>query len=177
MKSAISSIVRSPKAHYNSLILLNNQQNQKMKLLLISVFMMTTGIMYAQNNTQLAEKIIAQEKAALERWNNGDPSGYLEIYADDITYFDPFLKVRIDGKAEITKLYMSIKGQVKVDRYEMINPQLQVKGDMAILSFNLVSYEKGKQHKWNCSEVYRHETDNTWKVIHSHWSITTPELK
>lgn len=139
--------------------------------------MMTTGIMYAQNNTQLAEKIIAQEKAALERWNNGDPSVYLEIYADDITYFDPFLKVRIDGKAEITKLYMSIKGQVKVDRYEMINPQLQVKGDMAILSFNLLSFEKEKEHKWNSTEVYRKENDGTWKIIHSHWSLTTPELK
>ena len=148
-----------------------------MKFLIISVFIMTTEIMYAQKNTQLAEKIIAQEKAALERWNNGDPSGYLEIYADDITYFDPFLKVRIDGKAEITKLYMSIKGQVKVDRYEMINPLLQAKGDMAILSFNLVSFEKEKEHKWNSTEIYRKESDGTWKIAHSHWSLTTPELK
>lgn len=139
--------------------------------------MTTAGIMQAQTNTELANKLIAMEKAALERWNNGDPSGYLEIYADDITYFDPFLKVRIDGKEELAKLYNSIKGHVKVSRYEMLNPQVQVKGDMAVLSFNLVSFEKEKEHKWNCTEVYRHEANDSWEIVHCHWSLTTPELK
>lgn len=138
---------------------------------------MTTGIISAQTDAQFAKKLIAQERAALERWNNGDPSGYLEIYADDITYFDPFLKVRIDGKGELTKLYNSIKGQVQVEKYEMLNPQVQVKDKMAVLSFNLVSHEKGKEHKWNSTEVYRQEHDGLWKIIHSHWSQTTPELK
>ncbi|HEX2935942.1 MAG TPA: DUF4440 domain-containing protein [Bacteroidales bacterium] len=139
--------------------------------------MTTTGIIHAQTDMQLADKLIAQEKAALERWNNGDPSGYLEIYADDITYFDPFLKIRIDGKEELTKLYNTLKGQVHVEKYEMLNPLVQAKGKMAILSFNLVSYEKEKQHKWNSSEVYRQEADGSWKIVHSHWSLTTPELK
>lgn len=133
--------------------------------------------MQAQSDALLYNKLIAQEKAALERWNNGDPSGYLEIYADDITYFDPFLKLRIDGKEELTKLYNSIKGQVHVERYEMLNPHVQGNDKMAVLSFNLISYEKGNQHKWNCSEVYLHEGDGSWKIVHSHWSLTKPELK
>jgi hypothetical protein len=30
--------------------------------------------------------LLALERAALDRWGNGDPS---ELYATDITYFDP----------------------------------------------------------------------------------------
>jgi hypothetical protein len=43
----------------------------------------------AQENTTVQKTIIGLEKAALERWNHGDPSGYLELYAPDVVYFDP----------------------------------------------------------------------------------------
>lgn len=35
------------------------------------------------------ETIIALERAALDRWGKGDPKGFLETYAPDVTYFDP----------------------------------------------------------------------------------------
>jgi ketosteroid isomerase-like protein len=34
-------------------------------------------------------QIVMLERAALDRWGNGDPSGFLELYATDVTYFDP----------------------------------------------------------------------------------------
>ena len=43
------------------------------------------------------DKIIAMEKAALDRWGKGDPQGYLEIMDADLTYFDPFKEKRLDG--------------------------------------------------------------------------------
>ena len=46
---------------------------------------------------QITAEIIALERAALDRWGAGDPSGYLEISAPDVTYFDPFLERRLDG--------------------------------------------------------------------------------
>jgi hypothetical protein len=53
---------------------------------------------YAQTNTEeLSATIIALEKAALEKWNQGDPSGYLDLSAEDVTYFDPSLEQRMDG--------------------------------------------------------------------------------
>ena len=45
----------------------------------------------------IASAIIALESAALERWGNGDPLGFLEICAPDVVYFDPNLESRIDG--------------------------------------------------------------------------------
>src|SRR4051812_18025147 len=44
-----------------------------------------------------ADAIIAMERAALERWGKGDPQGYVEIMAPEITYFDPVHEKRVDG--------------------------------------------------------------------------------
>ncbi len=48
------------------------------------------------------EELIALERRALERWCRGDPSGFLEIAAPDIVYFDPFVERRIDGLPALT---------------------------------------------------------------------------
>src|SRR5512147_2730445 len=36
-----------------------------------------------------SDQILALERRALDRWGKGDPGGFLELYAADITYFDP----------------------------------------------------------------------------------------
>ncbi len=87
----------------------------------------------------IAATIIAMEKSALEEWNKGNPSGYLEIYSLDITYFDPFQEKRIDGLTKMKSLYEGLRGKVLVDKYEMINPIVEVSEGMAVLSYNLDS--------------------------------------
>jgi hypothetical protein len=74
------------------------------------------------------ERIISLEKAALERWGNGDPSGFLEITSDDIVYFDPLLDKRVDGKARLSELYESLRGEINIDSFEMIDPIVQQEG-------------------------------------------------
>jgi ketosteroid isomerase-like protein len=120
----------------------------------------------------LAKKIIEMELGALERWNNGDPSGYLEICADDVVYFDTATEKRIDGIENLTKYYESLRGKVHVEKDDMINPIVQAVENMVVLTFNLVSYSAEKVTKWNCSEVYRKENKDDWKIIMSHWSQT-----
>ena len=38
---------------------------------------------------RLAQHIIEMERTALDRWGQGDPTGFLEISATDVSYFDP----------------------------------------------------------------------------------------
>lgn len=71
------------------------------------------------------DSIIAAERAALDRWGKGDPQGYLETYAPEITYFDPMQERRIDGIDAMRKLLFPLTGKIKVDRYEMIGPKVQ----------------------------------------------------
>jgi hypothetical protein len=115
--------------------------------------------------------IISLERAALDRWGKGDPSGFLEISAPDAVYFDPYLEKRIDGFEALTQYYENIRGKVYFDRYELLNPLVQVCGDIAVLTFNYVSYTGEAQSRWNCTEVYRRKGDR-WQIIQTHWSHT-----
>jgi ketosteroid isomerase-like protein len=112
------------------------------------------------------------EKSALTRWGNGDPDGFLEICAPDVVYFDPYQEQRLDGIAALTALYQTLRGQVRFDRFELMNPCVQISGDMAVLTFNYVSYTGGQPSRWNCTEVYRREQKDTWRIIQTHWSYT-----
>jgi hypothetical protein len=117
-------------------------------------------------------EIIEIEKAALTRWGNGDPLGFIEITAPDVVYFDPYQPCRIDGLPALIDYYRrSLWGKVHFDRFELVNPVVQMLGEMAVLTFNYVSYQGDQPERWNCTEVYR-RTDNTWKIIQTHWSYT-----
>jgi len=117
-------------------------------------------------------EVVELECAALVRWGMGDPSGFLEIYAPDIVYFDPGLERRIDGLGALTDYYEGIRGKVHFDRFELINPLVQVVGDAVVLTFNYASYaEQAEPSRWNCTEVYR-RVGRKWEIIQSHWSYT-----
>lgn len=124
----------------------------------------------------ITEKIIALETAALEAWHNGNPSPYLNLYSKGFTYFDSAHEWRLDGWDKIKELYESMRGMVKMDRFEILNPVVQQTNEMAVLTYNLHSYSGEKLWKENCTEVYRLEGNNDWKIIHSHWSITKPSI-
>ena len=124
-------------------------------------------------NKKVTDIIIAFEKKALDRWGKGDPSGFLEISAEEVCYFDPFLEKRIDGKNELTELYESIQGKILIDRYELLNPRVQLLDNAAVLTFNYVSYSGEQKSRWNCTEVYKYDGDR-WQIVQTHWSLTKP---
>ena len=129
-----------------------------------------------------SDDIIALERGALDRWGKGDPQGFIELFAPEITYFDPTLETRIRGDAQMKAYFAPIIGKVKVDRYDMIDPAVQRHGNTALLTFNLVSYqtqadgEEKAISRWNSTEVYA-RLNGVWRIIHSHWSYIKPELK
>jgi ketosteroid isomerase-like protein len=128
------------------------------------------------------DDIIAMERAALDRWGRGDPHGYLEIMATDVTYFDPFQAARLSGLDALHELLVPLTGRIQVDRYDMVDPTVQRYGDAAVLTFNLVSYKRGPDGtdhpivEWNSTEAYA-RIGGRWRIIHSHWSFVRPELK
>jgi uncharacterized protein (TIGR02246 family) len=125
--------------------------------------------------------IIALEQGALDRWAKGDPDGYYAIMAEDITYFDPRTQKRMDGLAALRKMFEPFRGTFTIDRVELVNPEVRIHGDVAILATNIIS--RGAQAKgtpkrdvpWNVTEVYR-RINGRWRIVHSHFSYTTPKL-
>ncbi len=124
-----------------------------------------------------ANEIIKLERDALDRWGSGDPGGFLELYAANISYFDPSTAARMDGHDAMAAYYRPLIGKIQISRYELLAPQVIVDGDMALLTYNLVNYHKDDQGResvgtrWNSTVVYQRQR-GTWKSVHSHWSFT-----
>jgi ketosteroid isomerase-like protein len=132
----------------------------------------------------VSEEIIALERSALDRWITFDPQGYLDLSASEVTYFDPMRDKRVDGLEALKALLEPIKqfkGSITEPRYEMIDPKVQQYGDVALLTYNLTNYGRvsgGPEAvlaRWNSSELYARIGDK-WKLVHSHWSFTKPDL-
>ena len=124
------------------------------------------------NKSAITEKIIALEKSAMEAWLDGNPSPFLELYSEDFTYFDPSMEKRLDGLDKIRELYEGMRGKLKTDRFEMVNPVVQLNGSMAVLSYNLEIFSGGTVWKENCTEVYSLGEDGMCRIVHSHFSPT-----
>jgi ketosteroid isomerase-like protein len=134
---------------------------------------------------RVLEELVALERSALDRWIKFDPQGYLDLQAPEVTYFDPFTESRVDGldamQVRVAPM-KNMKPPFTDPRYEMINPKVQIHGDVALLTFNLVNYgtlPDGPERVlscWNSTEVYS-RIDGAWKIIHSHWSFIQPEVR
>ena len=119
--------------------------------------------------------IVEMERAALERWGRGDPDGFLELSADEVSYFDPFTERRLDGLAALRSWYDQVRGEIHIDRFEIIEPRIQAAGDMAVLTYRFRSHgSEGSMH-WNTTEIYQ-RGPNGWKIIHTHWAFYQPKI-
>jgi uncharacterized protein (TIGR02246 family) len=129
---------------------------------------------------RVAEAILASERAINERWNRGDVDGALEVYSEDVTYFDPLTERRLEGRKAVEAYFRQFfEGKLDILRNELPNPQVIVSdgGDMAVASYNLLNLipdGKGGEKPgtpWNSTQVYR-LIDGKWRVVHVNWSFT-----
>lgn len=121
------------------------------------------------------EQIIAKERAVLNRWKTGDTYGFIEAAAEEITYFDPGLEKRCTGKKAFIEWIGAFNGTFSFPDYELIDPQVQMHGDVGVLTFNFTGHmQDGSKEYWNTTEIYK-LFDGDWKLISSHWSQTKPK--
>ena len=121
----------------------------------------------------VAATLVEMETAALRRWGAGDPDGFLEICDPDVTYFDPLTETRLNGRTELAEYYAGVRGQIHIDRFELIDPRVVVGKDLAVLSFNFLSQGGNDRYRWNCTEVYR-RLPVGWRIVQTHWSWVRP---
>jgi hypothetical protein len=125
----------------------------------------------AGDKQSVFDNIIAQDKAAFERWYQGDPFGYLDIMADEMTYFSPFVNSILDGKSTVYAAVAPAEGQIHTPGFAIIDPKIQLGEDIAVFTFILSELdESGAQTAgWKVTEVYR-DVDDRWQMIHAHFS-------
>jgi uncharacterized protein (TIGR02246 family) len=145
-------------------------------ILLLSIPLIFTSCAVKQNTlTQedVERAILAQERQVWDRWSAGDPLGFAKSFADDATYFDDIgAQTRLDGREKIHSYLAAFKGNIPTQKYEIVDPKVQVYGDVAILTFRYHStMPDGKPlSPWKVTDVYR-LINREWKIVHAHWSM------
>jgi hypothetical protein len=124
---------------------------------------------------KLTNELVALERQALDLWIDGNPDGFLDLSAPDVTYFDPFLRRRLNGLDELRSHYEGLRGTISADSYEIIDPRVVCCGDIAVLSFNFEAHGGNDVWPWNCTESFR-RTAGQWRLIQTHWSVTGAAL-
>ena len=145
-------------------------------ILLLSILLIFTSCTVKQNTlTQedVEKTILAQERQVWDRWSAGDPLGFAESFADDATYFDDIAaQTRLDGREEIQKYLATFEGNIPSHTYDIVDPKVQVYGDVAILTFRYHSTMPDSEPAppWKVTDVYR-LINGEWKIVHAHWSL------
>jgi ketosteroid isomerase-like protein len=111
-------------------------------------------------------------KAEMEK-NLSEMNKYV---SDDYTELNPAYSTRIDEKTTYVKL--SDAGTMNsgtVLAAEMLNPKVQVYGDVAILSYNYAGVVKGNDGKVTntkakSTRVYL-KTNGSWKLVHGNFGL------
>lgn len=130
--------------------------------------------MYTPEQRMLSEHIIGLEKAALDKWFNGDTSGYRKLWSENnFSYFDSVGLHRIDDHKAICNYLDTIEGKLHANSYDFCCPRVQFGQDMALLTFQLYAKTNLLDMKYDCIELYQKEGDE-WHVIHSTWSFIRP---
>jgi hypothetical protein len=126
--------------------------------------------------TVTEQELLALEDAALDRWGKGDPSGFLELSAEDVTYFDPFLPIRIDGLERLTRYYEGLRGKIAAVGHQIVHPSFHHLGEGVVLTYNLISQgADGSTSRWACTEVFRRQGE-AWRIVQTHWSFAGPPV-
>jgi len=131
---------------------------------------------YAGDDPKVAAEVMALARSQWAAEVQGKSVAEQSVsMADDYTEFNPLYPVRIDGKAANMALYEadSSSGSRSVTG-DMMNPKVQVYGDVAILTYNYVGVNRDKDGKTSSSaakstRVYAKQ-GGAWKLVHANFA-------
>ena len=148
-------------------------------LVMLSGIFIIPSASYGQASTtqQTAEEIMGIVKA---QWaaETTDPTNVAEHFkniSDEYTEFNGDYSTRLEGKALAMRLAEAgSKDPGRVLAAEMLNPKVQVYGDVAILSYNFAGMLKNKDgevkpFRAKSTRVYAKQ-GGKWKLVHANFA-------
>jgi ketosteroid isomerase-like protein len=144
----------------------------KKTVLTLAIAAVLVGVpMPARTAADPASEVIALERKALDGLAQGSPDALLALSDADISYFHVMTNGRLDGASAVKSLVEPYRGQRLFESYEMVQPRVQVSGDVAVLTYVLVQRNGSAAARWNGTQVYQRKAAG-WRIIHTHWSQT-----
>jgi len=128
----------------------------------------------AEGPAEIAQELLTLEHRAMDGWLKGDPDPMLALCDPGITYVHVMTAKRLNGVAEVKALFEPYSGKPLFDRYEILDPQVQVTTNTAVLTYEFVRHNGTVESHWNATQVYQRKKEG-WRVIHTHWSMIRPQ--
>lgn len=129
---------------------------------------------------ELSQELIERERMVLDRWIAAETLAYVEHCDPDVVYFDTYAPGRIDGVEALTthlggigtkmRAMLNARGKARLDRHEMLRPQVRVFGDVALLTYDWVAHVDAESQRWRATVLYQRQ-DGDWRMVHAHWSV------
>ena len=141
----------------------------------VAVAMFPVASLGDHHEEDVAQTIMDITYAAWKADMAKDTAAGLEIIADDYTEFNGDTPVRVDGKAMTGRFYEALNQDAgTILAAEMLNPKVQVYGDVAILTYNYVGMTKSKDGEVSTNlakstRVYA-KMDGAWKLVHANFA-------
>ena len=120
----------------------------------------------------VAASIEANLRSAIERWYQGDPFGYAELFTEAITYVDPWTPEVILDSGTLRRHDERFNGKVFRARFEIQDTRVIDLGTTHLVSYRLQSWQADgtADKRWNATELYRRSGD-AWRIAFAHWSL------
>jgi uncharacterized protein (TIGR02246 family) len=124
-----------------------------------------------------ADAILKIERDAWEAVKNKNLDALSDYFTEDASMFGEGQAYRIRGKADLMRAMEAWVNQTDLTSYQMLDPQVQVLGNTALLTYYFsVSGTSGGNNftqSGKISMVYVKQ-DGKWRVLHEHSSATGP---
>ncbi len=121
--------------------------------------------------TAITEKI----NSANDKWASGDPMGFVEVAAQDITWMDDLgADIPIKGKEALRKYLENFAGQIPPHQHELFNFWFQYYGEFVIVTYHYQgTLDEVPLEPWKVTSVYRY-IDGDWLSVHENWTEVKP---
>jgi ketosteroid isomerase-like protein len=125
--------------------------------------------------TSVEEEVIALTYKLWKAENEKDMTFRNKHVSDDYTEFNGSYSTRIDGKSKNFSLSDANFSSGTSLADEMLNPKVQVYGDVAILTYNFAGVIKDndgntRNSKAKSTRVYA-KVNGTWKLVHANFGM------
>lgn len=151
--------------------------NSFYSILFLFLALCFTAGLYAQSSVE--DEIISLTYKIWKAENENDMATRNKYVADDYTEFNPSYSTRIDGRTKNFNLSDANLNARTSLADEMLNPKVQVYGDVAILTYNFAGVIKDASGKVTPSKakstrVYV-KTNGEWKLVHANFGLDPSE--
>ena len=123
------------------------------------------------------QAIIKMERDAWEAYKNKQVKAFNDYYADDASAFSDEQAYRVRGKADIIRGLEASMKQGDLLSYQILDPQVQVLGDTALLTYYYTETAmKGGKSSNNAGKitVVFVKQGGKWRALHDHIATNQP---